>query len=301
MLDATEIGTVAQSLDGLRESARSVRDQLSGDTWMVLGATDRAVAELVRQRRATAGWCWRRPRPRCCPACSRCPGWPARTWSAIPGWYFMDIGRRLERAQQVTALLRATLTRSHSSAVDSLVVESVLAASESGVTYRRRYRAGSRWPPCSNCCCWTPATRGRWPTRWRRPGRTCGRCPTRPEPRGRSGDWRTSEGTLRRARPEDLDRIDDDGAPAGTARAARRAARIAPRDRRCHCRATLLAPQPDAAAGCRHLRRGDLDDPPLPHRAPHGLPLLRRGVDLVRARLPAIRGTCPGSGACSTS
>ena len=49
-----------------------------------------------------------------------------------PGWYFMDIGRRLERAQQVTALLRATLTRSHSSAVDSLVVESVLAASESG-------------------------------------------------------------------------------------------------------------------------------------------------------------------------
>ena len=25
---------------------RSVRDQLSGDTWMVLGATDRAVAEL---------------------------------------------------------------------------------------------------------------------------------------------------------------------------------------------------------------------------------------------------------------
>ena len=57
-----------------------------------------------------------------------------------PGWYFMDIGRRLERAQQVTALLRATLTRSHSSAVDSLVVESVLAAGESGVTYRRRYR-----------------------------------------------------------------------------------------------------------------------------------------------------------------
>ena len=57
-----------------------------------------------------------------------------------PGWYFMDLGRRMERAQQVTALLRATLTRSHSSAVDSLVVESVLAASESGVTYRRRYR-----------------------------------------------------------------------------------------------------------------------------------------------------------------
>ena len=49
-----------------------------------------------------------------------------------PGWYFMDLGRRMERAQQVTALLRATLTRSHSSAVDSLVVESVLAASESG-------------------------------------------------------------------------------------------------------------------------------------------------------------------------
>lgn len=58
-----------------------------------------------------------------------------------PGWRFMDAGRRIERGMQLAALLRATVTVERSSATDSLLLESVLVAAESIITYRRRYRS----------------------------------------------------------------------------------------------------------------------------------------------------------------
>ena len=57
------------------------------------------------------------------------------------GWRFMDAGRRIERAVQLLTLLRATVTRASGTATDSLVLESVLTAAESIITYRRRYRS----------------------------------------------------------------------------------------------------------------------------------------------------------------
>ena len=139
MLDDGELGTVAQSLAALREAARSVRDQLSGDTWMVLGAGDRAVAELAAAP-GDGGITLGSTQAAVLSGMLALSGLASENMIRDPGWYFMDLGRRLERAQQLIALLRSTLTRSHTSAVDSVVVESVLAASESGVTYRRRYR-----------------------------------------------------------------------------------------------------------------------------------------------------------------
>jgi uncharacterized alpha-E superfamily protein len=57
------------------------------------------------------------------------------------GWQFMEAGRRLERAIQLCGLLQATITTRRDAASDSLVIESVLTAAESIVTYRRRYRS----------------------------------------------------------------------------------------------------------------------------------------------------------------
>ncbi len=140
MVDAATEGSVAQSLSGLREAARAVRDQLSGDTWMVLGATDRAIAELADAPGDGGGLTLSTTQAGVLSSMLALSGLASENMVRDPGWYFMDLGRRLERAQQLTTMLRATLTRAHSSAVDSLVVESVLAAAESGVTYRRRYR-----------------------------------------------------------------------------------------------------------------------------------------------------------------
>ncbi len=133
-------GSVAQSLSGLREAARAVRDQLSGDTWLVLGATDRAIAELADAPGDGGGLTLSTTQAAVLSSMLALSGLASENMVRDPGWYFLDVGRRLERAQQLTTMLRSTLTRAHSSAVDSLVVESVLSAAESGVTYRRRYR-----------------------------------------------------------------------------------------------------------------------------------------------------------------
>lgn len=55
-------------------------------------------------------------------------------------WNFMDGGRRIERAQQLVALLRTTIPTAPSGVTGSLVLESVVTAAESIITYRRRSR-----------------------------------------------------------------------------------------------------------------------------------------------------------------
>ncbi len=56
------------------------------------------------------------------------------------GWHFLNLGRRIERAMLLTSLLRATLTSRVEPEIESLLLECVLAVSESFSLYRRRYR-----------------------------------------------------------------------------------------------------------------------------------------------------------------
>ncbi|GGO82601.1 hypothetical protein GCM10011348_24380 [Marinobacterium nitratireducens] len=57
------------------------------------------------------------------------------------GWRFLQIGRRLEKAQQVATLLRTLLVPVHGDSDDGLALESALLTAEALNTYRRRYRA----------------------------------------------------------------------------------------------------------------------------------------------------------------
>jgi uncharacterized alpha-E superfamily protein len=55
-------------------------------------------------------------------------------------WAFFEIGRRLERCLGLSTTLRATLLRGSSAAPEGLVLEAILRAHASLVTYRRRYQ-----------------------------------------------------------------------------------------------------------------------------------------------------------------
>jgi uncharacterized alpha-E superfamily protein len=55
----------------------------------------------------------------------------------------LDSGRGLERALQILALLRVTICRERAADTDHLMLEAVLTAAESIVTFRRRYRTRS--------------------------------------------------------------------------------------------------------------------------------------------------------------
>ena len=138
VLDPTMAGTVAQSFAGLQETARAVRDQLSSDTWMVLAGVDRAMSELAGSP-ADAGTQFQATGAAVLSGMLAFSGLASENMVRDPGWYLMDIGRRLERALQLASLLAETLVTVHSPDVDPIVIDTVLTAAESVVTYRRRY------------------------------------------------------------------------------------------------------------------------------------------------------------------
>ena len=57
-----------------------------------------------------------------------------------PGWRFLDLGRRIERVLVTVGSFEAMLSRPVADALDRIVLDTVLAAHESLVAYRRRYR-----------------------------------------------------------------------------------------------------------------------------------------------------------------
>jgi uncharacterized circularly permuted ATP-grasp superfamily protein/uncharacterized alpha-E superfamily protein len=56
------------------------------------------------------------------------------------GWHFLNLGRRIERALLLIALLRAVLTSRVEPEVEVLLLESMLSVAESFTLYRRRFR-----------------------------------------------------------------------------------------------------------------------------------------------------------------
>ena len=57
------------------------------------------------------------------------------------GWLLLDIGRRIERGQLLISLVRSTLVPRTNELEEHLLLEAVLHAKQSLITYRRRYRS----------------------------------------------------------------------------------------------------------------------------------------------------------------
>jgi uncharacterized circularly permuted ATP-grasp superfamily protein/uncharacterized alpha-E superfamily protein len=137
VVDARRPGTLAHSVQNLMAATRAVRDQLSPDTWLVLGGLEAGLRELDdgAANEVVTG----QVLTRSLVGLLALAGLSAESMVRDVGWHFMEAGRRLERSQQVAALLHASLLRERPAEVDGLVLESVLIASESIITYRRRY------------------------------------------------------------------------------------------------------------------------------------------------------------------
>lgn len=136
-------GSLSHAVDRYGAAARAVRDQLSADTWMIVGAVDRALAEFrgadTEQENALSA-----VHSLTLAALLSLSGIGAESLVRDTGWYVMDIGKRIERGLALTALLNSALTQSKSTEVEQVVVDSVLTATESAVSYRRRHRGSAR-------------------------------------------------------------------------------------------------------------------------------------------------------------
>jgi uncharacterized alpha-E superfamily protein len=139
LLDRHRAGTVAQALGALSLAAQGVRDQLSEDVWVVLADIERALAALSANPH-DQGLQLTEASERMVTGLLALCGIASENMVRDPGWYMLDSGRGLERALQVSSLLRVTLCQQRSVEAERLVTEAVLAATESIVTFRRRYR-----------------------------------------------------------------------------------------------------------------------------------------------------------------
>lgn len=132
LFDGTRSGSLRYNINAIGNAARSVRDQLSDDTWRVITHLGDELKQfddlrvgleicerLILTLSAFAGLC-------------------TDSMSRGQAWRFLDLGRRIERALDVLELLRATFNPGSGSVAPLL--EALLAITDSLMTYRRRYR-----------------------------------------------------------------------------------------------------------------------------------------------------------------
>jgi uncharacterized alpha-E superfamily protein len=140
---------LAQSVERLGLAARAVRDQMSNDTWMVLGAVERALAQQTgfppAGSDASMGHSVHVDDTLLASAHAQAlagmlalSGVAAESMVHDVGWTMMDIGKRIERSLGLTALLRATVATVRGPGAEQTITESALVACESSVIYRRR-------------------------------------------------------------------------------------------------------------------------------------------------------------------
>jgi uncharacterized alpha-E superfamily protein len=138
--DPDRPGSLVLSVEGLALAARSVRDQLSNDTWPVLAGVERAVAQGSDppQSLAAADALLASAQTRTLAGMLTLSGVAGESMVRDVGWTMTDIGKRIERGVWLTALLQATMTTVRSAAAEQSIIESTLVVCESSVIYRRR-------------------------------------------------------------------------------------------------------------------------------------------------------------------
>lgn len=140
LLDGSRPGSLTSTLRGLLSAADAVRDQLSTDTWPVVSNLDQELHQLEAPA-ADIDTAVRGVLGEIIKSLLALSGLAMESMVRDPGWQFLDAGRRVERAISLVSLLRATVVPVRGTAAESLMLESVLSAGESIITYRRRYRS----------------------------------------------------------------------------------------------------------------------------------------------------------------
>ena len=134
-------GSLAQSVERLGLAARSVRDQMSNDTWMLLSAIERTLlsaGDSPPESQAEGEAFLSSANTETLAGMLALSGVIAESMVHDIGWTMLDIGKRLERALSLTALLRATMTTVRPPDAEQTTIESALVVCESLVIYRRR-------------------------------------------------------------------------------------------------------------------------------------------------------------------
>jgi uncharacterized circularly permuted ATP-grasp superfamily protein/uncharacterized alpha-E superfamily protein len=139
LFDGAHAGTLAATGRAIDRVARSVRDRLSIDSWSVVVALAQELREAERAGGEEPLLVLAARLDRTIMTLTALAGFTTESMTRGPAWRFLDMGRRLERALN-TALVVGR-TAGVASDDDLPLLEALLDAADSAMTYRRRYRA----------------------------------------------------------------------------------------------------------------------------------------------------------------
>ena len=116
----------------LHYSAFASRDRLSNDTWRIINHLEQDLAADPKPESAIEALPFL---DRLIVDLAALAGMTSENTTRGPGWRFLDLGRRLERAHFSAELILATLVP----ALDDSVLDAVLEIADCSITYRSRY------------------------------------------------------------------------------------------------------------------------------------------------------------------
>jgi uncharacterized circularly permuted ATP-grasp superfamily protein/uncharacterized alpha-E superfamily protein len=143
LINPSRPGSLPGILRSFRNSAYAVRDLWSPDSWRVIEALIREWVEGDAPRAKDLDG-FTDPLNRLILHLTALLGLNLESMTRDAGWRLLDSGRRIERAQYLLSVIRNFLVETRTPAEEQLVMETVLAASDSLVTYRKRYRTHPR-------------------------------------------------------------------------------------------------------------------------------------------------------------
>jgi uncharacterized alpha-E superfamily protein len=127
---------IANAIDGILRNAQNIRDRLSFDSWQIISRLDYSVLVPWATPRNTIGDTLLILN-QIIGLLSAFSGLASESMTRGPGWLFLDLGRRIERAHCLLRLLDRTLVPVQAN--HRPILESLLDICDCSMTYRYRY------------------------------------------------------------------------------------------------------------------------------------------------------------------
>jgi uncharacterized circularly permuted ATP-grasp superfamily protein/uncharacterized alpha-E superfamily protein len=139
LFDGTHDGTLFSTARSVERVARSIRDRLSMDSWSVVASLLNEIGDGERTGRDERLLVLAARLDRVVMILTALAGFASESVTREAAWRFLDMGRRLERALNTALVVEQALAVVRPD--ETPILEALLDAADSAMTYRRRYRA----------------------------------------------------------------------------------------------------------------------------------------------------------------
>ncbi len=146
IFDSEQPGSIRAMISMLIETAYTIRERWSHDTWRIIASFNDRWDRISSTQKVNANSLLR-ILDRLIYDLTALSGLNMESMTRELGWIFLDIGRRRERASLLIEVLNKTIVPQHQPIIENQILEAILRAMESQITYRRRYRSQMQLQP----------------------------------------------------------------------------------------------------------------------------------------------------------